>query len=234
MTLIIQKPTGAKLVMRQQYVPLDANYSSVSLLLHGDGPNGSTVFTDNSPAPKTVTAAGNAQISTAQSKFGGASIAFDGSGDYLGVSGSSLDFSGDYTIEGWVYRTTNASGYFFDTRLNGNGTNPLVILESGTLDFYVDASLRISISISSLIQTWMHIALVRSSGVYSLYLNGTASATTYSSSSSLQLSLTVGARGSRNSSFLNGYIDDLRITGIARYAANFTPPTEPFPDRTDG
>jgi hypothetical protein len=65
--------------------PTDPYFSNVSLLLHGDGANGSTTIVDSSPSPKTVTAVGNAQISTAQSKFGGSSLAFDGSGDYLTV-----------------------------------------------------------------------------------------------------------------------------------------------------
>ena len=58
-------------------------FSNVSLLLHGDGTNGSTLIKDSSPRMNTVTAVGNAQISTAQSKFGGSSIAFDGTGDSL-------------------------------------------------------------------------------------------------------------------------------------------------------
>jgi hypothetical protein len=63
----------------------DPYYGNVSLLLRGNGTNGSTTIIDSSPSPKTVTAFGNAQISTAQSKFGGSSIAFDGTGDYLDV-----------------------------------------------------------------------------------------------------------------------------------------------------
>src|SRR3972149_9214360 len=60
--------------------------SYTKLLLHMDGANGSTTFTDE--MGQAVTANGNAQISTAQSKFGGASGLFDGTGDYLSVPAS--------------------------------------------------------------------------------------------------------------------------------------------------
>ena len=60
----------------------DPYYSAVSLLLPMDGTNGSTTFTDSSLNGLTVTAVGNAQISTTQSKYGGASGYFDGTGDY--------------------------------------------------------------------------------------------------------------------------------------------------------
>ena len=63
--------------MADQYI------SSVTLLLHCDGANTSTVFTDKSLTANVVTAYGNAAISTTQSKFGGSSAYFDGSGDYL-------------------------------------------------------------------------------------------------------------------------------------------------------
>jgi len=89
----------------------DPNYSSVSLLLNGNGTNGSTTFTDSSSYGHTVTPVGNAQISTTQSKFGGSSMYFDGSGDYLEVPPSAgFDFDyGSFTVEAWIYLTANGT-----------------------------------------------------------------------------------------------------------------------------
>ena len=82
----------------------DPYWSSVSLLLHMNGSNGSTTFTDSSSNNYTVTAYGHAQISTAQSKFGGASGLFDGSVDYIRATPSTnLQFGGDFTLELQVY-----------------------------------------------------------------------------------------------------------------------------------
>jgi hypothetical protein len=70
------------------------------------------------PRPHTITVNGNTQISTAQSKFGGSSAAVDGAGDYLSIASTS-DFgfgTGDFTIEGWFYKTAVATRYLFDTR----------------------------------------------------------------------------------------------------------------------
>ncbi len=89
-----------------------ANSANTVLLLHADGSNGSTVFVDSGSNGKTVTAYGNAQISTAQSKFGGASAYFDGNGDYLSVP-SSDDWSFGteaFTMEAWI-RLDDTSTY---------------------------------------------------------------------------------------------------------------------------
>lgn len=61
----------------------DPYFSSVVLLLHCDGSNGGTTFTDHSSAARTLTASGNTNTSTAQYKFGTASGRWDGSGDHL-------------------------------------------------------------------------------------------------------------------------------------------------------
>lgn len=96
------------LVWRPGYLEGDRYYSNVSLLLHGNGVNGSTSIVDSSPSPKAVTAVGNAQISTAQSKWGGASIALDGSGDYLSLNPELEELRlgyGDCTLEAWIRMT---------------------------------------------------------------------------------------------------------------------------------
>ncbi len=89
----------------------DEHFDKVSLLLHFDGADGSTTFTDSSAAPKAVTAIGDAKISTAQTLFGGSTGYFDGTGDALSVANSSaLDFgTGDFTIECWVYIAGNSA-----------------------------------------------------------------------------------------------------------------------------
>ena len=88
-----------------------------------DGTNGSTTFTDSEPNPtKTITVNGNAQISTSVSKFGGASGAFDGSGDYLNSASTSTDFapgSSDFTFHTWVY--------FNDVNFNGQARQFLFV-----------------------------------------------------------------------------------------------------------
>jgi hypothetical protein len=67
------------------------------LLLHFNGANGSATFTNSSSNARTVTPSGNAQISTAQSVFGGSSLLLDGSGDYLTIADATGDFAfGNY------------------------------------------------------------------------------------------------------------------------------------------
>jgi hypothetical protein len=230
-----------KVVLRKDYIPLDASYNNVSLLLHGNGPNGSTVFTDNSPTPKTVTAVGNAQISTAQSKFGGASIYLDGTGDGASIASNTAFAFGanDFTIETWVYPVSvSGNPNLFDTRPSGNGAWPVIYFDGGRLRYFLNTADRISGStVLAANTTWYHIALSRAGSSTKLFLNGTQEGSTYSDSTLLlegPFALGIDSRNLTSGPF-NAYFDDVRVTkGIARYTANFTPPTEPFPDRTDG
>ena len=243
MTLLTE-PTRIVLAMGQP-VPNDPNFAFNSLLLHGNGTNGSTVITDSSGSPKTVTAGGNAQISTAQSKFGGASIAFDGAGDSLSAGISEdwtfLNDGTAFTVEAFVRGSVfSGSQVIASTILNSasvgislsvNSGNPLFRIargSSGSLALNLQADTVLSVD------TWHHLALVLTAeGLGAVYVNGTLDKSGTASSLSLlrpSYPLSIGANPNIDL-FFNGYIDDLRITkGVARYTANFTPPTAPFPD----
>jgi len=230
---------SGKVVLKKESVAADPYYNNVSLLLHGDGTNGSTTIVDSSPSPKTVTAVGDAQISTAQSKFGGASIAFDGTGDYLTIPGTSFDLPGDFTIEAF-FLLNNARSE--DETIVGKWDDPLLrswllnvrassvifaLGQSGAIDAFQPSA-----TIAS--NTWYHIAVSRAGSSIKIFLNGSQIGTTYTSSyncTSSAQDLAIGINLDADRTPLDGYIDDLRITkGVARYTSNFTPPTAPFPE----
>lgn len=208
----------------------DPDFASVSLLLHMDGSNGSTTFTDSSSNALTVTANNNAEISTAQSKFGGASGLFNGDGAYLLVpdDGTAIG-TGDFTIECWI-RITLGTGYRGIVSLvPGSDNNTLYVL-ADTIIWYDSGNQAASAQLSS--NTWYHVAVARESGTLRTFVDGVESSTDYTSTANIASNTArIGTRGGANGEWYNGYIDDLRITkGVARYTANFTPPTAAFPD----
>ena len=221
------------------YSPTDSFFSSVSLLLHGNGSNGSTTITDSGPSPKTVTAIGNAQISTAQSKFGGTSIAFDGSGDYLSIANNAaFNFqSSSFTVEAWVYVTTNnlAGNHCVVSNYQNSANGWALQLSNGTMRFNAsgDGPDITGTTVFST-NTWYHVAVSGEIGSIKLFINGTQEGSTYTGATSLNSTAITTVGGLWAGALFNtlfGYIDELRITkGVARYTTNFTPPTEPFSD----
>lgn len=225
----------------------DSAFSSVSIILPMNGTNGSTTFTDFSLNPKTMTANGNAQISTAQSKWGGSSGLFDGTGDYLSTPGSA-DFNfgtAPFTIEFWIRSNTTQvrsavvgqvpangttnGGWYITTRI-ASGSNLQFTYFNGTT--FVDFAASPSVGLNS--NTWRHVAVCRD-GV-NLYLVSDGSLrrhfTTFSASQAIgsnSIDLNIGWN-LFNNTYYNGYINDLRITkGICRYTGIYTVPTAAFP-----
>lgn len=190
---------------------------------------------------------GNAQLSTSVKKYGTASIAFDGNGDGLyspKPSVPQLDFkTADFTIEFWIlfnnvssFQTIISNGY---TPLLTSGTGWVVISVNGSMQFWeVTPSTTVqnlSDNGAMVANQWYHIAIVRSGTSLKLYRDGVqvASTTTSTDFTPVWSSATyIGGGGTSgfDSNYLNGYLDDLRVTtGLARYTANFTPPTEALP-----
>ena len=228
----------------------DPNFANVSLLLHGNGADGSTTFTDNSPNAFTVTGFGNAQINTAIKQFGTGSIKLDGNGDYL-TTPDNIDYqfgTGDFTVETWV-RFNSTSG-FVPILANGRGAS--VSHDMNWSVFYQTDSIYFTKFVANVqtdfifawnpsINTWYHLAITRSGTSIRAYIDGNQIGSTQTSSLSFSGAtlnpefnvgrLLTGPSGSV-SNFLNGYLDDVRITkGVARYTSNFTPPTAQFPDQ---
>jgi hypothetical protein len=212
--------------------PKDPDFASVSLLLPMNGANGSTTFTDSSSIGHTISVFGDAQVSTASPKFGTGALTLDGTGDYLTApSESSLGFgTSNFTIECWGYFDSfGATQYIFSQRQTGGFS--MLLLTDGRLSAVTPAVNTVSqSSVTMTTSTWHHLALVRNGSVYNVYVDGVKSPDTTLAGESGSTNVSyIGQRGD-GTSFLNGKIDDLRITkGVARYTATFTPPTEAFP-----
>jgi hypothetical protein len=215
----------------------DPNYSNVSLLLNGNGDNGSTTFTDSSSYGHTVTRVGDAQISTAQNKFGGASMYFDGNGDYLTLPNdqTAFDFgTSDFTIESWIYWPGGVGNIFSQRHAYDNNntgmtwrtiTNYLQFFYGNGLGSFVTPSGSLSTN------TWNHIALTRNGNTFTMWINGQSQATNTITASMIYYPPVIGRVQGVNGEYFTGHLDDYRITkGIARYISNFQPPTAQLPD----
>jgi hypothetical protein len=179
---------------------------------------------------------GDAKISTTQSKFGGSSMYFDGTGDYLYVPSNINNAlgTGDFTLECWVNATSTPSDVgIFESRTDGLGATEngftLTAFSSSVIRIYSNGVL-ISSTGTTYVGTWCHVAVVRSSGIWNLYINGVSQGTISASRNLTNTDAVIGAGRyggtSTPNAFFPGYIDDLRITkGYARYTSTFTPPT---------
>jgi len=180
------------------------------------------------------TAAGNAQISTAQSKYGGSSIYFDGSGDYLTPTAAADSFAfgtGDFTIEMWIRPTAFlADRTLIDFRPSGqNGAYVLINMSNSANGApYVVVNSSIVINGTGLTaDTWVHIALCRSGTSTKFFIGGTQVGSTWTDTTNYLSTANRPIIGKA----LAGYMQDIRITkGLARYTSNFTPPTSLLPD----
>jgi len=213
----------------------DPYFSSVAILLRMDG-TGST-FTDSSGTPKTITANGGASQTTAQSKWGGKSLLLDSLSKSLSFNSSGFSFSGNFTMECWVYMTGSASSYtLLEGRANFSAYQDFVwYLDRGGYHGFVVASSGGRFDGTSAVvpqNQWVHIALVRSNGVFSAYVNGVRDTLQVSYTQTISPASGTLLLGSNGTNGFSGYIDDFRVTvGVARYTgASFSVPTAAFPN----
>jgi len=208
------------------------------LLLHCDGSNNGTTFTDSSFSGHTVTANGNAVTDTTYKKFGTAGYKCSANGDTLNISDSDdWNFgSGDFTIDCWLYRTgaslyqtivsqqTDSSNYW-QWRYWG---------ATGNFDFNVAGAggFTVNWTVSAFAQdTWVHHQIVRNGSSWYLFQNGTQVGGTQTQAGAVpnmtgELML---QGGSWMSQPFVGYMDEFRISkGIARNTSNFVVPSAEY------
>lgn len=226
--------------------------SAVKLLLHFDGANGSSTFTDDSYSPLAPSvASGTVQLSTSQSKFGGSSLYLNGTGtNVLRVTNTNSKISlgtNAFTIEGWFYFNVQAStrspayvpllsfttsGDVQGPVLFQNNNNEIRWVHSAALgqgSWTVDLT---TTSAGITTGAWHHIAVVGTGTNIKIFINGTQRATSANGNIYTGDYFYIGhypyIAGSTPVTF-NGYIDDLRVSDTARYSDTFTPSASAFP-----
>ena len=224
-----------KVTLAKDYIPVDPDFANVSLLLHGDGTNGSTTIVDSSPSPKVITVFGDAQISTAiADPFGRTDVgvlAFDGAGDYITTPADSAFQlgTGDFTVEFWARPgASNDNDGVFTFGAAGSGLAVYLLSNSWRIATSGGGGTQMAGAIPN---TWQHVAVTRSGTSLRFFLNGIQSGLTLSNSTNfVDNQLKIGYYYNTGFAY-NGFIDEFRLTkSLARYTSDFTPPTAPFPD----
>ena len=177
---------------------------------------------------KPFTASGNAQLSTAEKKFGTASLLLDGTGDFVTTSyTSSLLTSSEWGVDFWVYSSTLTSqtAHLWDAQNSNSGF--ALRISSGTLQVIKDGSITRSVTGQLSNDTWHHIRLQRRYAFTEVFVDGFQRGQQAGAGYNAH-TYVIGAKENGSEEF-TGYIDEFRAstpTGLS--AASFTPETEAY------
>ena len=200
-------------------------------------------------SPIKIMAYGDAQIDTAQSKFGQASGLFDGLDDYLSIpDNDNWNFmNGDFTLEFWIRFSSISDGTSNPmdgyTNIMGQGNVPD---DTWVLHYYKDSSVS-SLVLSDfdgaypyryesafnwdsapVVDTWYHVAFVKKGSTNYAFLDGVSQSLTRDShltTSNRTGQLWIGASEYQSGVSLDGWLDDIKLEkGYARYTSDFSPP----------
>jgi hypothetical protein len=153
---------------------------------------------------------------------------FDGTGDYLTLTGESLSAT-DWTIECWVFfnNFTNTTPHIFNFGTDVNNRYVLFRDSSGVFRLTTLNAAAGSPAIGTatvLANTWYHVAVTRNSstGVATLFVNGIAEATSTNASLSSGTSWAIGWQhfGGVAGDYINGYISNFRVTNSIIYTTS--------------
>jgi hypothetical protein len=242
----VQKAYSLAVLDDGSYPAYDPYWSNVVLLCHFDGSNGATSTVDSSTSAKALTVNGNAQLSTAQSKFGGSSVLLDGTGDYISAA-DSPDWSfgtGAFTVEFWTRISSVNTQIGFIGQYESGGpaaTASWLFSRNTSLEFRMVNSggtgLTLTAAWTPIANTWYHLCVDREAGgTVRIYVDGVVLGTSVSALAGdirdvATTPLRIGRSTGTGGTDVNGYIEDVRITkGICRYGGQFSVPQTAYPD----
>ena len=230
-------------------VDKDPYRGNVALHLTGNGPAGSqnNTFTDSSPNNYVVSRNGvvtqgafspfslDTKIPYNPATHGASMWQNEVTNDFpsfpTGSQGSNFTFSGDFTIEAWVFYTSSSSG---DTSLyvqSGDGSTYLafnISMSAGVYNIYLNSGgVTSAITHGLTANSWNHVAMVRSGSTITLYTNGVAKGTISNSSTLGYSSLTIHRCGGGVGG-VSRYVSGFRIIKAAVYTSTFRPPRRPL------
>lgn len=213
--------------------------SNTKLMLHCNGADESTTFTDSSPSSHIVTAQGTAQLDTAEKKWGSASGSFDGDSDYLTTPDSSdwdifASNSDNWTFDCQVkFSSVGVGGcllyhgplggsvwqdMFYFYKQNNNYFEFKVLNSSGTNIIYAEQTSGTTVNDTN----WHHVALIKVANEYAIYVDGDQVAynqtnNTYNLSATLYIGFLAGLAGYY---YFPGWIDEIRLQHSNYFSAS--------------
>lgn len=224
----------------------DPYFKQTTLLLHGDGTNGTqnNTFLDSSTKNLTITRYGNSTQGTFSPHASNWSNYFAASGNFISFSGANnvnLLGNTDFTIEAWICQQTAVSGTY-QTIVSHTDLSSArnfgwdLRLEPSSIKFYVGSGTAdnefLNVSYTPTVGKWTHIAIVRSGATAYCYADGVLKGSaTFPTTFNLtgKTSCVIGNRGLSSSEPFPGFISNVRIvSGTALYTSNFTPGTAPL------
>jgi hypothetical protein len=186
-------------------------------------------------APHAITAVNNAKLTTTDPKYGNASLIIDGASYASVESNSDFSFTGQFTIEAWIWITSTGMFVFGGNPSSSQGgvTMPSYNFYVSTTsisffravsygNYYPDKTESVTVSTGA----WHHVAVTRdSSNDMRLFVDGNMAGSATNITGTLSNNSILGIGGVYNGSgyYGNGKIDELRVSNIARYVNNFTP-----------
>jgi Concanavalin A-like lectin/glucanases superfamily len=215
-------------------VQSDPTFANNSLLAHFDGANASAVFVDSGPLGLTLSASGNAQISTSGPRFGSGAYLGDGASSAIDISTTAgFGFgTGAWTVEAWVKpNTVSVEQGLVDFRPGGPGAGFFYFTATGQLAYYDSSTVRGNTGTALVANTWQAVAWTYDGTTMRAFLGGALVwSATFTPDFGSTRPAKIGANFA-NSAIFDGRVDELRIKkGVALYTASYTPATVAFPD----